>query len=254
MAKSAYRNPGLKDLSETSRAELETLVNRLVETGCVSAEVVNGKLDTIREATRESALTVAEQAKERAATYRSQYEKLDDTLKFRCSWEEVMNRLLANDGHYLHLAEAMNEKGILFGVDEQGNPLFSDRGDGPMMFGMNYADARRFVLMKKEGWKHVTTGYEMFPYSGCIDKSPEIMMFEACTGNPFGHCPKGGPMRMSWLESGGGPDYISNRVPRFSPRIIVFDPRIQESEISSKDPQFHDFLLGVRRLLRVKKS
>ncbi len=60
MAETSNRKPGLKDLSKASRADLEALVTKLVGTGRLDAEVVNGELDSIRETTGERAKAVSE--------------------------------------------------------------------------------------------------------------------------------------------------------------------------------------------------
>lgn len=189
----------------------------------------------------------------RLTTFRADYEG-DATLKGKILWVEIRNRLLANNGRYLALALAMEQGGELFGVDAEGNPLICDRGDEPIMKGMNYQNTRARVLYQHDrqpriirdgNGQPVATGYEMFPCSG-DDKSEEILQYEAHTANPFVKDPKGREWRSSWLESGEAPSYW--------PLEIHWYPRNKNSYLSYEDPETRDPNRGVRRLLRVKKA
>jgi len=182
-------------------------------------------------------------------TFKMQYEKLGRELKARCTWVELRNRLFAKNGYYLRLATAMNENVILFGVDKEGNPLFAD-GDEPVMKGRDYQDTRNRVLYKSgpSGHQGVPehTGYEMFPYAEPYKKSPEIEMFEAATGKPFiSWHGENGELCGIWLESGENPlhAYLANKV---SHTDLI--------GIGKVNPSLRSPALGVRRLLRVKKS
>jgi len=180
------------------------------------------------------------------ARFKEQYEMWKPEHKANCQWQEVESRLLANDGHFLKLAEAMHQGGILFGVDKAGNPLIADGGVEPIMAGMNYADTRRAVMFKEIEGGQAPTGYELFPYSDNYQKSAEISAFEDFTKEPFIRSENKKEYRSSWLESGEDPDW---------PRGAFFSPGsglvYEDDDVSTalSDPR-----LGVRRLLRVKKS
>jgi hypothetical protein len=203
---------------------------------------VKGK--SLREATGKALETAAD-------VYKSQYEKMDAYSKSRCSWKELVGRLLADGGKYLSLAEGLNEHGVLFGVDLDGNPLFADGGEEPIMTGMNYVDTRNRVFykydgenIKKEGEKPVRTGYEMFPC--CVGAAgSEIRMFEAVTGKPFVKSLNGKGWRSSWLESGEMPPW---------PWYAYFRSKHGDVVVRNAGPQKPDARRGVRRLLRVRKS
>lgn len=148
--------------------------------------------------------------------------------------------------YYLRLAEDMHKRGVLFGVDAKGNPLFADGGEEPIMTDMNYGDTRRAVYSKDKEGKD-PTGYEMFPYSGEHGKSPEIQMFEGFTGKPFVKSPHGDAWRASWLESDNNPS---------RPRCIGFVPHLEfeRAGVYIDVPHKVSSARGVRRLLRVKKT
>ncbi len=192
----------------------------------------------------------------RLTTFKADFDK-DATLQSKCSWAEIQTRLLANEGHYLALAQAMEGGGELFGADRDGNILFSDRGDEPIMKGMNYKDTRDRVLYKHdrydkdgkmqtdEAGKPISTGYEMFPYSDKYAKSDEILQYEAHTGSPFVKSPNGDEWRSSWVESGENPSW---------PRNVYFNPDFGYANVNLGNPLDEFGLRGVRRLLRVKKA
>lgn len=122
------------------------------------------------------------------AIFKADYDS-DLALKEKITWQEIETRLLANNGYYLALAQEMEQEGILFGVDKDGNPLIADRGDEPIFKGMNYHDTLARVLYKHkredkydrygrmqrdEAGQSIPAGYEMFPYVPVQNKSPEI--------------------------------------------------------------------------------
>ncbi len=189
------------------------------------------------------------------ARFRADFDKMDPGLKAKCPWAEISSRLLANEGRYLALAEAMNEGGILFGVDYSGNPLFADRGDEPIMKNMNYKDTRDRVLYEHDASNNmvtnkdgnpIPTGYEMFPYRGHREKSNEILQYEAHTKKPFVKAANG-DWCSSWLESGENPS-----LPR-DIYCVTYDESTC-TYLGYSDPwDFRDFR-GVRRLLRIKKN
>lgn len=193
------------------------------------------------------------EADQRLITFKADFDK-DSALQTKCTWEEIRNRLLANGGRYLALAQAMEQGGELFGVDKDGNPLISDRGDEPIMKGMNYKNTRDRVLYKhddkdsivrSEDGQPVSTGYEMFPYSREYNKSDEILQYETHTGKPFVKSPDGKEWRSSWLESDENPSW---------PRFVCFNPYYGNATVSDDFPRVGFPGRGVRRLLRVKKA
>jgi hypothetical protein len=208
-------------------------------------------LDTARSSSVESA-----EVDPRLTTFKADFDA-DPTLKSKISWAEIQTRLLANEGKYLALAQAMEQGGQLFGVDAQGRPLISDRGDEPIMKGMNYDNTRDRVLYKhdknditgkmlsgKDG-KPVATGYEMFPYTEPYGKSPEISQYESHKGSKFVKSSNGEEWCSSWLESGENPSL---------PRALNSYPNGQRSFIGRGDPRAGGDIRGVRRLLRVEKN
>lgn len=225
------------------------------------AQRADDDIEALRTAiAKEQALAGARESVEvdpRLAAFKEDYDNSENpTLREKCSWAEIQTRLLANEGHYLALAQAMEQGGILFGVDAQGNPLIADRGDEPIMKGMNYKNTRDRVLYKHtsndkdgtmilgEDQKPISTGYEMFPYVEPYDKSEEILQYEAHTGEPFVKSPNGTEWRSSWAESGENPSW---------PRAVSFRPDDGYASVSYASPMREFDLRGVRRLLRVKK-
>ncbi|MCX6734599.1 MAG: hypothetical protein NTZ25_01670 [Candidatus Peregrinibacteria bacterium] len=190
----------------------------------------------------------------RLTTFKTDFDS-DPALQSKISWAEIQTRLLANEGHYLALAQAMEQGGQLFGFDKQGNPLISDRGDEPVMKGMNYKNTRDRVKYKhtsndKRGTKildekqqPIATGYEMFGYNEPYGKSEEINQYETHTGKKFVQNSK--DWRLSWLESGEKPSW---------PRYVDSSPRNADSFVDFDDPNSESDNLGVRRLLRVEKA
>ncbi len=177
------------------------------------------------------------------ARFKADYERWSAKDKAKAPWEEVQERLLANEGYKLKRASAMNEGGVLFGIDSEGKFLVADGGLEPIMTGMNYADIREAVRFAKDDkGKKTSTGYEMFGYTGKFDKSPEMLAFEAFTGQPFVKSPSGREWRFSWLESGDN---------FHLPRNAGFNPVFGRVLVGHDYPVFSPSLLGTRRLLRV---
>jgi len=174
--------------------------------------------------------------------FKAQYEGLKPEDKDLCTWQEAEKRLLENDGRFLKLAEAMEGGGVLFGVDRSGKLLFADGGAEPIMTGKNYADTRKAVMFAEKEGKQVSTGYEMFPYSGDYEKSDEIRAYEASVKDLFVRSENRDEYRGSWLESGEKPDW---------PRLVRFYPDGGSAHVFGGIPRRSDPRLGVRRLLRV---
>lgn len=197
--------------------------------------------------TRDKATTVigggAETATENPALarYHVDYAKWDAGMKAKCTWEEVSKRLLANNGHFLQLVLAMHQGGVLFGVDEHGNPLVADKGKDPMDLphcGLNYPNTLQAVMFtKNEKGEDVSTGYEMFPET-------YIRKFEESSGHRFVASNNGREWRGAWLDSGENPGW---------PRDASFSPVYQVVGVFSVYPRNGYPYRGVRRLLRVTK-
>ena len=193
----------------------------------------------------------------RLTRYKEDYDTTKNSVLKAFPWAEIQNRLLANEGHYLTRAQTMEQGGQLFGVDKQGRPLISDRGDEPIMKGMNYKNTRDRVLYKHdrndingklipgEDGQPQLTGYEMFGYAGDYDKSDEIDQYETHTGKHFVQSRGGYYYRSSWLESGENPS---------SPGIIRSFPNIVDSSVYYDSRNSSEQDRGVRRLLRLEKA
>lgn len=176
------------------------------------------------------------------ACYIYDYRHLSDQLRARCAWKEAQERLLANDCRFLKLAKEMDGQGMLFGIDEAGNPLITDRGDGILHWNKNYFEARNAVCYVQQGGVKTFTGYELFPHVfGQCEKGPEMRILEEFTGKPFVS-----PGFFSWVESGGGESirrvYHAETDPATG--IVVIEPMCPEFPLSIR---------GVKRLLRVRK-
>lgn len=80
----------------------------------------------------------------RLRKFEDHYGHLEAADQARCPWPEVQERLLARDGFYLNLADRMDEGGMLFEVDQLGNPRITDGGDAPSSRGIP-----RVITVKK---------------------------------------------------------------------------------------------------------
>lgn len=175
---------------------------------------------------------------EALARYKDHYQKWDPSLKSRCTWEEVERRLLANNKKYLQLANALNEGGVLFGIDESNNLLFADAG-GPIMQEKTYNGARKAVCFRQGHENDQTlTGYQLFRYDGLYLKSKEIEMFEAFTQKPI----VGPGTFLIWLESGKNPQWG---------HVAVYNNAHKQVFVTALSAQTSRCDLGVRRLLKV---
>lgn len=253
-----YDDNQLENSQHAQGAEIKAATPATPEMEAAGAIALLGTDIAVEQRAIKSATTKMMEVHSPLVGYRADFDRMDSRSKARCSWAEISGRLLANDSHYLKLAAAMNENGILFGVDKDGNPLFADGNDGPIMTGMNYKSTRDRVLYKHdekdetlfdESGKLVPTGYEMFPYSEITEKSHEILMLEASTGKPFVKSPDGEKLRSSWVESGENPPW---------PRVVDFRPT-QEGDphktyMDTDNPQSAKTFRGVKRMLRVKKT
>ena len=176
----------------------------------------------------------------RLASFLTHYDRWSAADKAKCSWPEVKARLLGNGSEDLKRAEAMPEGVILFGVDEQGNPLIANGGPGPVLTDMNYADTRKAVRLTEEDGKQVPTGYEM------LSAEAEIRAYEAFTGRPVVQPVEGKEWAGIWRESGDNPDGWARRA-----RVGAGGTR---ADLYGDHPGYRDPGLGVRCLLRVLKK
>lgn len=181
----------------------------------------------------------------RLTTFKADYDTSKNPKLKALPWLEIQTRLLADKGEQLKAALDLNEGGILFGVDVNGNPLICDRGDQAVMTGMNYPDTRDRVLYKHDSDQPMPTGYEIFPYVEPYEKSDEIMQYETHTGKPFVIPPNGENFQSSWAESGENPPW---------PRVVDFVPNAGHARIGTVRPGSEVRFRGVRRLLRVVKK
>lgn len=191
----------------------------------------------------------------RLNSYKENYSKWLEVEKSQCSWEEVKTRLLANNGKYFRLAEKLQDRGILFGIDAEGNPLIADGGDDPVLRGRLYSESRVIVL---------DSGYELFPSSADdeskfeknLQKSAEIVTYERFTGKPFISSnivmpkftnPLPSQRVAAWLESGKNPR---------TAKMIQYSPESGACHIFEKGTSHEskNRNRGTKRLLRLKKS
>lgn len=192
------------------------------------------------------------------ARYEILYGRWDHFHKQRCSWEEVKRRLMVRKGRLLKLAAGLRNGGVLFGLDDEGNPLAADGGPDGIPARATYVETRAAVLFKDKAGKK-PTGYEMFSYGPPNTKSREIADFERFTGQPFVFSPDGKEWRSSWLES--------SDKPAGQPRAIFWNPddapsgnpyaywslgRLIKTHIDGAENDSVDYGRCVRRLLRLK--
>lgn len=185
--------------------------------------------------------------------YREDYDKWGNGLKIRCSWHTVQDRLLANGAHYLKLAEGLDQGGVMFGVDVEGNPLFADAGKMPGSYEKKYFEARKKTKFfdHENETPNIPTGYELFPYAPEKKKSLEIVLYEKFTGEPFVQ-PLGEKMRAQcWLEDG---DWDSEKN-KGNTMVAKYDNRIAEVNIIMPELERGDNNTAVvRKLLRLKAA
>lgn len=165
--------------------------------------------------------------------YRYMYENWEDEEKERATWNFVQDRLLT--GNNLEKAVSMHLGGILFGLDEQGNPMFADGGVEAIMTGLNYRNSREAVMKK---------GYTLFPCHQIFEKSTEVLKFEKFTREPFVRSEDGECYRASWLESGENPESFN---------FVYFSAPYQWSIMNINFLSHGDVYRGARSLFRAKK-
>jgi len=205
--------------------------------------------------------------------YQEQYEKLPEEIKTRCSWEEVQERLLANNSEMLKRATGLRRGGILFGVDSNGEALFKDDGSIPLKYGFPSScppeEERKIIRVrsveeaKRTYWanyfeirRHAhENGYELFPHGESPQGKPvfsdEMNQAEAATGEQF-VCSTGDLVgyEASFLECGDNPGMaITATVNRAGRLDDHWKASIAKN--SPKGSRDETFVVGVIRLLRV---
>ena len=189
--------------------------------------------------------------------YEKEYASIPDNIKSRCSWNDISERLLANDSEKLRLADAMQGGGQLIGIDKKGKALFRDKGVEPVMFGFDQDDnliqiydrnPEEMGTVKK--WANYfecrtqlkKDGYEMFSNDGEFDFSEEMKQSEDYTEEPFVASENRRDYRASWLESGDKPGRAHG---------VLFDSVFGSVGVCNVNPENRDDGYGVVRLLRV---
>lgn len=109
---------------------------------------IEPKIARMREAigtgVREAVKALEVEKDPRLSKFADHYGHLEAADQARCPWPEVQVRLLARGGFYLNLADRMDEGGMLFEIDQLGNPRITDGGDAPSSRGIP-----RVITVKK---------------------------------------------------------------------------------------------------------
>jgi hypothetical protein len=211
MSESAHsKKPELKNISGASRDDLEKLVNRLVETGHVSAEVVNDALTSIRETTGERAKAVSETGtvKPERVLSPEQKELLLTTVKARfeenmgrhegIEWAKVQAKLEENPEKMwsLNEMERTGGKPDVVGYDKETNKyIFNDcSAESP--------DGRRNICYDRAGQEEgKKVGYK--PAGNAVDMA-EAMGITMLTEAEYRELQKLGKFDLStwsWLKT-----------------------------------------------------
>ncbi len=110
----------------------------------------------------------------RLKNFHEMYQKWSRVSKSRLTWPQVQTAMFANDGALLKQVNEVPEV-VMFGAKD-GNILFTNGGDYPILTGMPYSES------KNEAKK---IGLKLFPYEEPCAKSEEILMCEEFTGKPL---------------------------------------------------------------------
>lgn len=221
--------------------KLDTIENLIHSSSPIKKEVEKRDQSEIDKKTKREELIRSEE--KFIKSYKANYNKWDSPTKSRCSWEEVLERLLNNDGHYLKLAKQMNEGGILFGLDLNGNPMVAD-GGSPVNYKLDYITTIKLLISE---------GYGLFPSDmrDGFEMSHEIIVFEQFTNKTF-LCKD----ECSWLDYGDtvyGDSVVCGQ--GIKPFYIRYEPsqfaRNDFIWVKARIPK--GTLIGVRRLLILKK-
>jgi hypothetical protein len=175
------------------------------------------------------------------AAYKKQYDSLPDDIRSRCTFEELEQRLRANENHYLELARGLRGGGEVAFIDEEGTPVLREGGVEPVLMGVTYNRTREILYGEdyEEGTAHY--GYEMPNSEG------EVREIARATGRPFVADENRRGWIMAYVESGKNPKqfyYANFRAHEQSNHIIFCNNGYPDHEYSNG---------GVVRLLRVKK-
>lgn len=189
--------------------------------------------------------------------YQQEYESLPNDVKARANWEAIAERLMENDGEKLKLAQAMQGKGQLVGIDTEGKALFKDKGVEPVMYGFD-GDGKLLQIYNREQnqmelvqrWANyfeireqvLKDGYELFSDDGNSDFSDEMKQVIENTKKPFVASENRKEPRVTWLESGDKTDYASS---------VGFIPNSNNCNVVGDSPGYRNACCGASRLLKV---
>lgn len=205
-----------EEVSEEQLKQIEEILNR-------------------REATHDALVKTSEVEEDpiqKLIDFQKNYENWNPSLKEDFTWEYIADRLTDHNFKYIKLAGKMEGGGVLFGVDSEGNPLIADNGEDLIMFETDYNSARSATK---------AAGYELFELSRS-DYSRELNAFERFTGKRFSGKTTSAFSKGSWLESGENPNLAH----------IAHHNKTGDLRFKSKEPNYKERYLGVRRLLRVR--
>lgn len=143
----------------------------------------------------------------RIKPYKAHYDHWPVDMRNQYPWARVRIRLLsdtAEGGESLLIAAEGLVKALFFGMDAEGNPLFTDGEEDPRDLpncGLKMNETRAAIGFKQIEGKSVHTGYEMFSADECSsDKGKEIKMLEGFTGKPFVQSRDGNEKVFSWIK------------------------------------------------------
>ncbi len=112
-------------------------------------------------------------------------------------WEKASSILLANNGSLVDTAASLPGGGILFGIDREGNLLFTSKESEPIYCGYNYMQIERMLANKQ---------FEMFPVTVTDDNRIEMgdEMQQLCAQREFvASMSEENTWRKSWLAGKG---------------------------------------------------
>jgi len=192
------------------------------------------------------------------AIYKQEYDRMFDDAKERCAWKTVAERLFANNGEKLKLAQSMQGGGELFGIDSEGRALFKDKGVEPVMYGfdkdgklLQIYDRDQEQMKQVQKWADyfeireqvLKDGYELFADDNCYGVySDEMRQATEHTRKPFVASRDRDDWRASWLESGDRSVYA---------RRVYYSPYDGDVHIDVDSPEDRGVHYGAVRLLRV---
>ena len=185
-------------------------------------------------------------------SYRFMYQNWQPQEKKRAKWNFVENRLLRKDN--LAKAASLHLGGILFGIDEKGNPMVADGGLGPVYLENTYAATYKAMM---------ENGYEFFDFNYLpgdeIVPAEYTRKFEIFTGAQFIEHEDHNYTLSIWADSGpcSGRNKDGSHWSMENAGVFHFRPNYQRpgyyirgdrGQVYFSHPEF-----GVRRLFRAKK-